>query len=129
MLDFLKGIILSAVLVFAPIQGVLVTVLVLTLVDLITGIIAARKVGEKITSRGIRRTVVKLFVYQVACCCAFLCETYLTGSIVPCLKILTTLIGLTELKSVLENLDKIYGINIFKSVVDRLMGGKDDKTS
>lgn len=112
---------LSIISVFAPIEGVVLTVLCLVLVDMLTGCIAAHKRSEPITSRGLRRTLVKILLYELACVCAFLCETYLTGSLLPVLKMLTTLIGLTEMKSIYENLDSISGGQLFKQVIDKLM--------
>ena len=126
-MNFLKTLLVAAIAVFAPIQGVITTVLVLTMIDLITGLCAARKRQEKITSRGLRRTVAKILVYEIACACAFLTQLYLTGPLLPCLSLLTTLIGVVELKSILENLDTCYGESIFKAVISGLMSGQEDK--
>ena len=106
--------------VFAPIEGVLGTVLAMLFIDLITGVLAARKRGEKITSRGLRRSVSKFFIYEVAIAAAFLCETYLIGASLPVLKMVSSLIGIVELKSVLENLDTIQGESFFRSIVNKL---------
>jgi hypothetical protein len=89
--------------------------MVLSLVDLVTGILASRKSGIPITSNGLKRTVLKVAIYEVAVLCAFLVGTYLTGPMVPILNICSSLIGLTELKSVLENLDIINGGSFFRA--------------
>jgi len=50
-------------------------------------------------------------------CLSFLVETFLSGSLVPVSKIATTIIGLTELKSVMENLDLLAGGSLLKSLI------------
>lgn len=122
-----KTLLLALIAVFLPIQAIILTVLALTTADLVTGVIAAKKRGEKVTSRGLRRTPMKFLAYALGCCCAFLCETYLTGSLIPVLKMLTTIIGLTEMKSIYENLDSISGGQLFKQVIDKLMVTTGDK--
>lgn len=113
----LMGVIL---LVFAPMKSVLITVIVLTAIDLLSGVIAAKKRGELITSAGLKRTIIKLFVYELVVLLSYLTEQYLTGDLVPLVKILAGFIGITELKSVLENLEDITGIPILKMLIDKL---------
>lgn len=50
----------------------------------------------------------------------FLTEQYMTGDLVPVMKILAGLIGITELKSILENLEEITGMPIIKMLIDKL---------
>lgn len=106
--------------IFAPIHAVMLTALMLIVVDLITGILAARKRKEKIASAGLGRTVIKVVIYQAAIMLGFLTETYLTGPEVPVSKIITGYIGLTELTSIVENMSIISGTSLMKSLVDRL---------
>jgi predicted transcriptional regulator len=103
----------------------MVTALVLILADLATGVMAARKRKEKITSAGIRRTVSKILVYETAIALAFLAQTYMTGETVPVCNIVTGLIGMTEFLSVLENLNSISGKNLLKTMIDKV--GSDNK--
>lgn len=109
--------------VFAPIKAALVTVVVLVVVDLITGIMAARSRKEAITSDALSRTVKKLLVYECAALCGFLAQTYLVLGVIPLCNLVTSLVGLTEMKSVLENLDQISGGNFFAALVARLSKG------
>lgn len=111
---------LSIVAVFTPIHQVLGTVLSMIVIDLVTGILAAKKRGEKINSRSLRQSVSKFFVYEIAIMSAFLCEQYLTSNSIPVMKMISTLIGIVELKSVLENLDGISGESFFRSIVSKL---------
>lgn len=112
--------------VFAPIQAVIVSVGVLVAADMITGIWAAHKQSKSITSAGLRRTVSKLIIYQVAILSGFLVEHYLAGDIVPIVKLIGGVIGMVELKSILENVNVINGVDIFKSVLQKL-GSQNDK--
>lgn len=118
---------LASVAVFAPIKGAVIAVMILTIVDLISGVIAAKKRGEEITSSGFGRTVVKIAVYQVATLCAFLAQKYLVLDVMPVCTLVTSLIGLTELKSVLENLDSISGGSFFSTIVGKLSSNNDPK--
>lgn len=105
---------------FAPIKATLVTVMVLTVVDLIAGILAAIKRKEKITSSGLKRTVVKILAYEIVVCLGYITEQYMTGDLVPVVKMLAGLIGITELKSVLENIEEITGIPVLQLLIDKL---------
>lgn len=124
-MSILKTLGLSILVVLAPIQSVMMTALILVMADLITGIAAARTKKQKITSSGFRRTITKLLIYQIVIVLGFLTETYLTGSLVPLSKIISTLIGLTEMKSLVENLNDISGGSLLKSLVKKLNSVKE----
>lgn len=117
---------LSALAVFAPIEPVIITTFVLVLADFITGVLAARKSGTKITSTGFKRSVGKLFLYETAMCLAFLVQKYMTGDLLPASKLVSALIGLTELKSILENLDTIQGSSFFNAILGRITQSEKD---
>ncbi len=105
--------------VFAPIRSVLLTALTLVLADLILGILASHKRGEKITSAGLQRTIVKLVVYMAAIMLAFLTQTYLTGETVAVCKIVSSFVGLTELTSIVESLNELSGGSLLKALLDK----------
>ena len=109
-----------------PVHTIIIITLVLIVTDLITGILAARKRKEPINSAGIRRTVVKLFVYEAAIVLAFLVETHMHVDI-PMIKLLSGFIGITELKSCLENLDTINGSSVIKDILSRLGSANQPK--
>lgn len=106
--------------VFAPVKSVMIVTLVLMVADLALGIAAARKRKEPINSSGLRRTITKFFIYETAICLGFLVETYMLGSFVPVVKIISSFIGLTELKSCMENMDDINGEPILKTLIEKL---------
>lgn len=122
-LEWLLNATLAAVAVFAPIKAAVITVIALTLVDLITGVIAAKKRGEQLTSSGFKRTVLKIMVYEVATLCGFIAQKYLVLDVLPVCTLVTSLIGITELKSVLENLDSINGGSFFSALINKLGDG------
>ncbi len=122
----LQAVALAAVAIFAPIHAAIYTAFCLIIVDLASGLVAAKKRGEAITSSGIKRTVGKIVLYEVAICAAFLVQQYLTGDLFPALKLVTALVGLVELKSILENLDAINGSPLFKAIVSKIVQAESD---
>jgi hypothetical protein len=120
MKNYLHGLVISALSVLAPIKAVLLTVGILIFADMITGILAAKKRGEQITSAKIRNSVTKCLVYQSAVITGFLVQTYLLQGFIPIVNIVGSLIGLTELTSFYENLNTIKGGNIFKKIIELL---------
>lgn len=120
MFKYLEALAISALAVLLPIKTVLIVVLVLVIIDLITGLLAAWKAGDPITSAGLRRTFSKIVVYELGIVAGFLAEKYLIGDLIPVMKLLTGLVGCVELKSVLENVNLIAGNDVFKSLIDKL---------
>lgn len=100
-----------------PIKAVLITAFVLTMVDMMMGIGAAVKQGQKVTSKGMGRTLLKIFVYELALMMGFLSEKYLLDGSVPVTKLLGGLIGATELISILENADIMSGNSLFSKII------------
>lgn len=126
MLVKLKLLALSILSIFSPIKPILLTALTLVLIDLIIGVVAAKKRGESITSSGFQRTIIKLFVYMSAIILGFLTETYLTGDTVAVCKIISSFVGLTEFTSILESLNEISGGSLLKSIISKL-GSKNEE--
>lgn len=111
---------LSTCVVFLPLKSTMVVVVVLTFVDLLSGLAAAKKQGDPITSSGLKRTILKILAYEMVIMLSFLVEQYLSGDVVPLVKIMGGMIGITELKSVLENIEIISGIPLVKLLIDKL---------
>lgn len=125
MKSYFTSFLLSVMAIFAPIQTVLITVGVLIFIDLIFGIMAARKRKEQITSSALRRTVTKMFVYQVTIMTAYLGEIYLLGGLIPVVKMVAGVIGVVEIKSLLENSSELTGLD-FKAII-KILGSKNDQ--
>lgn len=121
----LSTFLLSIIAVFAPIQSAIFATIAMVFADLLLGVWAAVKRKESVTSAGLGRTVSKLVVYLGAIVLAFVAEKYLTGSMLPVCKLVTTLIGAAELKSCLENVDSITGVNTFQAIITKLSSKND----
>lgn len=117
---YIINILLAAVLLFMPIKASLIAAMLLTGLDLVSGILAAKKRKEPITSSGLKRTVVKILVYEVCIMLAYLVERYLTQGFLPACNIATSFVGITELKSVLENIEDIAGMPILKMLISKI---------
>ncbi len=124
--DYLQPLLISTLAVFAPVKSVLIVTFVLIVCDMFSGILAALKRGEKISSAGLRRSVTKFLVYNMAIITGFLVEHYMLSMIFPISKLIAGLISVVELKSILENLNTVNGSDIFKSVLNQL-GSKNDE--
>lgn len=119
MKKILEYLALSSIAALAPIKEVLITVGTLIVLDLITGIWAAIKNNQKITSARLRDTITKMLLFQIAVITGFLLEKYLLGDLLPVSKIVAGIIGATEGTSIFENINKIRGDNVFKVLVDK----------
>lgn len=101
----------------SPVNGVMVTMVFLIVVDFITGSYAAIKNHIPIRSSRIGHTISKFFIYNLVILAAFFLEKHIVDE-VPFLKIIAGFIAITEIKSVLENFNKIYGVNPFKALAN-----------
>lgn len=120
-----KLLLLAVLAVFAPIKTALLTAMGLSVIDCITGIMAARKRGEPITSSNLRKTISKIVIFQTAILLAFLTEHYMMADLLPVSKIVAGYIGMTEYTSILENLNDINGGSIFKALIEKLNKKED----
>lgn len=125
MKDYLWGLSLAAVAVLSPVTPLLAVIGVLIFFDLVSGLWRAHKCNEKITSNGFRRTITKIVAYNMAVITCFLMEKYFFDSLLPLGKIIATFIGITEGKSILENLSKITGLDFRKHIISLLNGKKE----
>lgn len=107
----------ALVALFAPLVMIFGSVVLLVVCDLIAGLLVARKQGEPITSFGLKRTVAKLGVYLLVITLAAITETYLTAGAIPVLNVVTSIIGITELKSCVENINILSGGNFLDVVM------------
>lgn len=119
-MKYLEALVISSLAAFAPVKATLATVLALVIVDLITGVLAALKRKELITSAQLRRSVSKLLIYELAVAMSYLSEHYLMSDEVPALKLISGMLGMVELKSVIENLNELSGNSVFKALIDKL---------
>lgn len=98
---------------FSPAYPIMLGIGFLVMMDFITGMVAAKKRGELITSKKMRPTVMKGFGYMASILIAFVVQkVFLTEMEV--MKIVSGLIAMIELKSLDENLLDITGKSVFK---------------
>jgi hypothetical protein len=121
-MTYLKAALGVLLAILAPIKPVLGATGFLVVVDLITGLLKARKLGEPIESHKLRRTLVKSTVYLTATLVAFAAETWLLEGWLPLIKLCSGAIAIVECKSIFENLNVLGGGDVFKSAIDRLVG-------
>ena len=114
----LKGIALLIAAFLAPIATVIFAVIFLIFVDLITGILASLKEKSRITSSAMSRTIAKTFVYCTTIIVTFVVHKYLlVGFDFPIESIVSGFIALTEMKSILENMNRISNHSVLKDLI------------
>lgn len=110
------------VIFFEPIQGVMIIAGIFILLDTISGIWKARKIGEAITSNKGKRIFYKLLIYQGTIMTCFLLERFILTDIIstfititPYLitKIIALLVVSNEIISLNENIEKATGQDLF----------------
>ena len=118
-----------------PIAHFLVIGVVLVVSDWITGVWAAIKRNEKITSGGLRRTIEKGVMYSLAIVLVLIVESAFFGTQYV-VALVAMYISFVELFSNLENISNITGSNIIGAVrtiiykrfpfMKKLMNSKED---
>jgi len=103
----------------APVAPILWTMVFLIVVDFITGVVAAIRAKESVQSKKLFNTVSKFFIYNLVILSAHFIELHVIPDL-PMLKIVGGFIAITELKSIFENFNKIYGINIWDYVKEAI---------
>ncbi len=123
--NYLEAAAVSAWAVFAPIKAVMFATGALIFIDLATGVWAAIKRKEPVTSKGISRTIAKIVLYELALATSYLVHQYMTGDLLPADKLVAGLIGIVELKSILENMNTINGSPVFAAIVNRAISAQE----
>lgn len=102
----------------APVQGFLIFTLCLVICDTYTGIRAAKKRGEKIRSRGLRRTTEKFVMYMIAIMLAEGATKVFNIPVqyFPITYIVSAWIAYHELKSNYENISEVTGVDLWEKV-------------
>lgn len=120
-----------------PIKPLILLVGMMILIDTVSGIWKAKKIGEKITSHKLSRVISKMVLYQVGLITFFILEKYLLGEFVQSFTsiqfFLTKIVAIffcgIEMTSINENIKRVKGINLFqmfKSMLTRVKEVKDE---
>ena len=120
---------------FLPISGILFLIGFAIVVDTLTGIWKAKKLGLPITSRKLSAIVSKLFLYEVAVIGFYLIDKFILNDIIlvffsiPLMltKILSLVLVSIECISISENYEAVRGINIWSSLKNLLQRSKEIK--
>jgi len=137
MKNYVISLLTSIAVFFLPVVPILILVGIFIFGDTALGVWAAKRRGEKITSRKLGNIIPKMVLYQFAVITAFILDVWLIGEFINILFsidiLFTKLVGLTlifiEGVSIDENFTKITGKNIFKSfklMITRTAKLKDD---
>jgi hypothetical protein len=105
-----------------PLHGNLVTIYLLLVCDLISGITKAKKQGEPITAAKLTKTLYKFFFYSLIMVVAFQIDvhTFLSANLILT-RIVSYYIVLIEFKSNAENVSAITGTNLWILIKDKVM--------
>ena len=109
---------------FIPITGVLLMVSAMVLLDFITGLMKVKKLGQKRTSSGYKRTLLKWASYMLVVLIAHGIELSMQLPVDVSAIVLTGLCYV-ELKSIDENWEIVYGYSIFKRVINLIKPTKN----
>jgi len=101
---------------FLPIKHFLIFTIFVVFADTVKGIIAAKKRGEKITSKGLYRTSQKVVVYFCGIM-IFHGASVTFGLPSQIVYSVSFLISFTELYSVSENIKSITGVNLATTIL------------
>ncbi len=120
-LDFGCKIFLLIVAFLAPIKNLLLILLILIIIDLFTGLASALKHKAKISSAKLSRTVTKTLVYLFTIILMHLVSEYvMLSDDIPLTSMVSSFIILTELQSILENVNRLAKQNFLKVLIDKL---------
>lgn len=115
--DFLIKAFFSIIAMLVPFYGIMGAMTFLAIADFITGVYAASKSKESITAKRFRKTPEKICMYILMVLVGFAFEKFIWDAI-PMIKIISVFISLTELKSIFENFNKAFQIDLWKVVKD-----------
>lgn len=111
---------------FAPIKMLGLAIGFLVIVDIATGMWSSLKRGKPISSERLGRSVVKSIVYLLAIIVAHVAELYVMPD-VPMLKVVSGIIGSTEVLSIYENLSHISGVDFKKKLASMMKPTQEEK--
>lgn len=117
---------LLALLAFiSPIKWLIVGVGALILLDTVSGLYRVYKLKQEISSKRFGHIVSKFLLYNIAIISGYILQLMIGLDILPLAKIISCAIGLTELKSITENVNQITGIDLWKFVISYLKRNSD----
>lgn len=133
-LEFFVKISIWFVALLTPINGVMGALIMLITIDFVTGIVASFKLGRKIRASAMVNTVHKFLIYLLVTLAAHITEVEVIPEL-PIMKVTSGFIALVELRSIYENFNEIFGLDIWKYIknvlnkkdIDSLIPDQDDR--
>lgn len=122
-LKHLYDIAIAITVVLTPVIPVVLSVGVLVMTDFIFAIYVAYKIGVKITSNKMSKTISKLLLYTLTIICIFLLEKYVIIEVLPITKIAGTFISIIEIKSLDENFNLLFGWSLWDKMLSAIKRG------
>jgi len=122
----------------APIKSLIFLCIFLILLDLFLGVKKALKRGERITSRGFYSTGKKIYIYNMIIISTFILDYFFLNEFIQIFfskieylttKLITAGAVFTEIKSIHENIEILYNINLFsrlKTLITKFFNVKKD---
>jgi hypothetical protein len=124
---FLKSLLIAFLAFISPIKWLIIGVFVLVIGDTIFAIYRAYINKEDITSRKLSHIISKLFLYCGAILLSYICElVFGLGTLFPLARIVASAISITELKSIMETVQVLTGLNIFLYITNFLKRSSDN---
>ena len=124
LINYFKGILITLIAFFAPLNPLLLTVMFAVLVDMIISIWAQYKVDKtKIKARKMSHTISKLLLYYGCILVLYTIEINLLDGTIPLSKLAATLISLVEFKSIDESYKQLQGYSLWDMIQNKLKRG------
>jgi hypothetical protein len=136
-MKYLNYIFSSLVVLFVPIQGILISVGMAIILDTFTGVFKAVKLNgwKSIKSRTLSQIVSKLLLYEVCILLLFVIDKFILNEFIikwlginyMFTKICAILLIFVELVSIKENIEASYNISIWKLLKNLFLRAKEIK--
>ena len=104
---------------FQPTLEFMLLVGFFVVMDTVTGMAAAFKLGEELTSKKFRAVFPKFIIYGCAVLVAHVLQRQFFPDF-PAMKIVAGFVAYSELMSIDENIQKITGVSVFKFFIKKL---------
>lgn len=101
---------------FAPIWPFVLGSFLLVQIDYFIGVKAAKKRGEKITSKGMRRSIDKILIYMLFIIAAHVIDVLFKVPFSPLSYISALAVARVEFFSIDENVNQLTGVSVWKHV-------------
>lgn len=118
------------IVVMTPIIPSLLWLGVFVAIDLLTGILIAKRANEAVTSKKLSRTVSKLLLYFAAIICSHILDTqFLKVGFLPATiaQLVSGFIAVVEFKSIIENISILTGVDLLKFLKSKIYRSDEEK--